>query len=130
MRGTNDTYKAILSYICTINNSMTDMGKTLSLTAALLLASTANAQDIIVHDNLIKSLKVEVNDDWSLPPVLTMDSDDVMTVSFDRLGHDYCDMNYRITHCNWDWTPSDMSEIDYLDGFNGNGLCRFPVFSL
>ena len=29
------------------------MGKTLSLTAALLLASTANAQDIIVHDNLI-----------------------------------------------------------------------------
>lgn len=101
---------------------MTDMGKTLSLTAALLLASTANAQDIIVHDDLIKSLKVEVNDDWSLPPVLTMDSDDVMTVSFDRLGHDYCDMNYRITHCNWDWTPSDMSEIDYLDGFNGNDI--------
>ena len=84
MRGANDTCKAILFYICTINNSMTDMGKTLSLTAALLLASTANAQDIIVHDNLIKSLKVEVNDDWSLPPVLTMDSDDVMTVSFDR----------------------------------------------
>ena len=76
MRGTNDTCKAILSYICTINNSMTDMGKTLSLTAALLLASAASAQDIIVHDDLIKSLKVEVNDDWSLPPVLMMGSDD------------------------------------------------------
>lgn len=82
----------------------------------------SKAQDNTIYDKAIKSFKTEVNGDWSMPPVIMLASDDVLNISFDRLGHDYVDLNYSIRHCNWDWTESDMFEIDYMDGFNGNDI--------
>ena len=66
----------------------------------------------------IASLQMVLNNNWSKPPVITLGSDDELCFSFDELSHTYHRFYYRITHCNSDWTSSDLHMIDYLDGFN------------
>lgn len=92
---------------------------------ALLVAATAtiaNAQDNVIIDKMIKSLKVEVNSDWTLPPVIELNGNDYINISFDRLTHEYKDLRYSLRHCNADWKTSDMLEIDYMDGFNNTEI--------
>ena len=38
--------------------------------------------------------------------------------SFDDLNGNEADYYYTITHYNFDWTPSDLSKGEYLDGFD------------
>ena len=94
----------------------------LPIAAMLLAATTAWGQDIVLHDSAVKSVRAEVNGDWSLPPVIMLGSDDVLDISFDRLGHEYRDLTYSIRHYDWDWTESEMLEIDYMDGFSSNDV--------
>ena len=70
----------------------------------------------------IKTLQAVVNDDWlTFPNVMRLGSDDVLSVSFDELSHDYHRYTYRIERCEADWLPSeDVFESDWLEGFNDN----------
>lgn len=97
------------------------------LILCIYIAITAKSQDNRIFDKMIKSLKVEVNNDWSLPPVIELNSDDYLNISFDRLTHEYKDLRYSIKHCNADWTVSDMYEIDYMDGFNNTEIENYET---
>ena len=66
----------------------------------------------------IKTAQVIVNNNVFLPPIISLNGNDVVTVKFDKLSVENPYVRYRIIHCNADWTPSDLSEVDYLDGFN------------
>ena len=68
----------------------------------------------------IKTLQVKANGNWDVPPVIRLNSPDVIEISFDELTHEYHRYTYKITHCNADWTPSDLFDTDYLQGFNDN----------
>ena len=51
----------------------------------------------------IKTLQAVVNDDWlSFPNVMRLGSDDVLSVGFDELSHDYHRYTYRIERCEAD----------------------------
>jgi len=41
-----------------------------------------------------------------------------LELSFDDIIGDEADYYYRITHHDFDWTPSDLSKGEYLDGFD------------
>jgi len=41
-----------------------------------------------------------------------------LLLSFDDINGDEADYYYRITHYDFDWTPSDLSKGEYLDGFD------------
>ncbi|MCG2430943.1 DUF5103 domain-containing protein [Aequorivita xiaoshiensis] len=41
-----------------------------------------------------------------------------LELTFDALNGEEADYFYRITHHNFDWTPSDLSKSEYLDGFD------------
>ena len=62
---------------------------------------------------------MELNGEWGTLPVMALGDDDIMCFSFDEMSHTYHRFTYRVTHCDAYWNPSDISEIDYLDGFNG-----------
>ena len=83
------------------------------------LSFIASAQFVHTNSMSVRSPRMELNGEWGSLPVMTLDGDDVMLFSFDEMSHSYCRFVYRITHCNADWTPSDISEIDFLEGFNG-----------
>ena len=77
-----------------------------------------HAQSNKVYHPMIHTLQTIVNDDWLHDDVITLGTDDWVTISFDHFTHDYHRFTYRIVHCNADWTPSELFEVDYMDGFN------------
>ncbi len=87
----------------------------------LIFVQTSVAQKIyrtqpVSHD--IKTVKIVVNGDAFAPPVIQINSDEQITLKFDKLSIEEPRLRYRIIHCNADWTASDISEIEYLNGFN------------
>ena len=93
-------------------------------TVALLFIanSIAHAQSNKVYHPMIHTLQTVVNDDWLLDDVITLGTDDWVSISFDHFSHDYHRFIYRIVHCNADWTPSGLFEVDYMDGFNNQPI--------
>lgn len=95
------------------------------LIAALLmpiLQTPCQAQTNEIFAPNIKTLNVRVNDNWDLPPVMMLGSNDYVEISFDEMSHAYHTYRYRITHCNEDWTVSSLLDIDFLEGFNDNEI--------
>ena len=85
----------------------------------MLLPLTGSAQFVYSLSPDVRSPRIELNGQWDAMPVMVLGSDDVMCFSFDEMSHAYHRFTYRITHCNSDWIPSDMHEIEFLEGFNG-----------
>lgn len=78
------------------------------------------AQQAFVNVPHIKTLQTIANGNWMAPPIIHLNTPDHIEISFDELTHEYHRYTYKITHCNADWTPSDLFETDYLQGFNDN----------
>lgn len=87
------------------------------------LSLKAQQNQLLAAD--IKTLQVIVNDNWQLPPVIELDSEDYLEISFDHLSHEYHRYIYAISHHNADWSASDLNEIDFLDGFNHNPIDEY-----
>ena len=60
----------------------------LLLTLLLVLPLAANGENRINQPN-IKTLVTVVNDNWLNAPIMRLNSNDVLTLSFDELSHDY-----------------------------------------
>ena len=92
----------------------------------LLLCSTttitAQRNEVISPD--IATLQVRnVNQPLSMLPIIQLNSNEQIQISFDRFGHEYHRYTYKITHCEADWSPStQLFSTDYLDGFRDNLL--------
>ncbi len=99
---------------------MKQMCRCLCVLLLLLLGvvGAGRAQSNKVYHPMIHTLQTIVNDDWLHDDVITLGTDDWVTISFDHFTHDYHRFTYKIVHCNADWTPSDLFEVDYMDGFN------------
>ncbi|MCX4293284.1 MAG: DUF5103 domain-containing protein [Prevotella sp.] len=88
----------------------------------LMLCGTAGAKNII-YSPTVKSLQTVVNKDWLSPPVMRLNSGDVLNIGFDELSHEYKRFTYHIDHCEADWSLSEeIFESDYLSGFNDNPI--------
>lgn len=88
----------------------------------LLLSSVAHAQCDKVYHPMIHTLQTIVNDDWLHDDVIVLGTEDWVDISFDHFSHDYHRFVYKIVHCNADWTPSDLLEVDYMEGFNNQPI--------
>ncbi|MGM9699638.1 MAG: DUF5103 domain-containing protein [Prevotella sp.] len=84
----------------------------------MLTANLAQAQGKIFSKN-VNTLEIVADDDFMSPPVITLDGEKKVNVSFDEMSHDYHRLIYHIEHCNPDWsTTTDLLESDFLEGFN------------
>ena len=79
----------------------------------LSLPLVANAQFSSTLLPTVRTTRMVLNDEWDLPPVMQLGSDDVLHFSFDEMSHVYHRYTCRIVHCNGDWGQSDLLEIDY-----------------
>lgn len=94
--------------------------RTLLLTASLMLTVALAAQHHTVMDETIRTLQVSVNDDRTLPPVITMGKRAVLNIDWDQLSHTYHRYTYHLQHCDKNWAPTDeLFESDWLEGTNG-----------
>lgn len=65
-----------------------------------------------------KTLKVEVADDFMATPTISLNGDRQIVISFDEMSTDRTYLSYSLYHCNADWKPSQLLEMEYLKGFN------------
>ena len=88
-------------------------------TIIILLSFVAvKAQFATSHTPVVRTPVMAVNDEWTAPAVIVLGSDDVIHFSFDEMSHVYHRYVCHVTHRNADGSMSELSEIDYLDGFN------------
>lgn len=87
----------------------------------VLLSTGIQAQTYSLSPT-IKSLQAHLCGDWQQEPVLELGSAKQLCISFDELSHNYKRLAYRIQHCNRDGQPSDLMELEYLDGFSENDI--------
>ncbi len=94
------------------------------LTAAAALLGTVHSGAEVrdtrpaIFSPTFKTLQTKVNGNDQLPPVITMGSDDVLTVGFDELASDRRYMRYELLHCNALWAVDGLLPSEYVDGFN------------
>lgn len=99
----------------------------LSLLLPVLTGSTGGAgllygQRHIVFSDQIASLQVVAGTRWQEMPIIRLNGNEPINISFDDLSHSYRRFSYTITHLEADFTPSeDVFTSDYLAGFE-NGL--------
>ncbi|MDR1809786.1 MAG: DUF5103 domain-containing protein [Prevotella sp.] len=76
----------------------------------------------------IRTIQITKAGNWLTPPVINIMRGEYIVLSFDRLGENSSNrLRYKILHCNADQTPSPISEIDYIDGFNDNPLDDYAL---
>jgi len=63
-------------------------------------------------------------DELSLP-ILNLNAEDQLLVSFDDLDADIKDYYYTIIHCNSDWTASDLMQSEYISGFTDEPITDY-----
>lgn len=96
------------------------------LLACLCCAPHASAQQSATYTSRLQTLRVEVDGQWDSDPVMLLNAGQHIDITFDDLQHDYVRYTYTLTHCNADWTQSELMESDYMDGFNG---CRIEDYA-
>ena len=75
----------------------------------VVLSFSAGAQFMHTNSPEVRSPMMELNGEWGSLPVMALGGDDVMYFSFDEMSHTYHRFTYRVTHCDADWNPSDIS---------------------
>lgn len=78
-----------------------------------------------VYEPHIRTIELHRSDDpeKKLPPIISLsDNRNHLQLNFDVLGEEQEDLQAKIIHCNADWHPSILNEIEYLNDFN-----EFPM---
>jgi hypothetical protein len=74
-----------------------------------------------IFNERIRTLQVHTADtDYAVPgpPMMVLGSGDGITVEFDHLAEEREYLRYSLVHCNADWQPSQLTYMEYVDGFN------------
>lgn len=68
----------------------------------------------------VKTLQTIVDGGFMKLPVIDMEGNSSIEISFDYLSDEQPWLAYHIVHCDADWHQDDLGEMDYVEGF-------FPV---
>jgi hypothetical protein len=75
-----------------------------------------------VYDEDFRTVQLYVNKGYPgallEPPVMNIREGFQLFLEFDELYEDARYFQAKILHCNWDWTPSKLMSIEYLDQYN------------
>lgn len=68
----------------------------------------------------IKSITIKGNTAESQLPIIQLGQG--ILLEFDALNGDEADFYYQINHFDFDWTPSNLSKVEYLEGFDNQRI--------
>lgn len=80
-----------------------------------------------IFDNQIKTLQIGLAGVSFSLPVINLNGDAVLEVSFDELSHDAHTYHYRLLHCNADWTSSQLVSTEYISGFSIGDITDYAL---
>ncbi len=94
-----------------------------SVNSSLNLKTSSKDKDII-KSVIIHRVGFELSD-----PIIHLNSDEKMMLSFDDLEDQVKSYYYRILHCNSNWELSELMSSEYIDGFSTDQISEYE-FSL
>jgi hypothetical protein len=112
------------------------MPKSAILFLLLILNCFVASSQIVekIEPAYISTIQFSGGTDQSQLPIINLGSR--LKLSFDALNGKEEDYYYTITHYNFDWTPTDLSKSEYLDGFDDvridtyqNSINTLQIFS-
>jgi hypothetical protein len=106
----------------------------LSLLVGIFSSSLAQEAQEIPPPEYIGTVQFRGTSGQNQIPIIKLG--DRLQISFDALNGEEADFYYKIDHFNFDWTPSDLSKNEYLQGFDEvrietyeNSLNTLQIFS-
>lgn len=66
----------------------------------------------------ISTVQISSSADSLSTPAVVLGAEDFITLQFDEFDADIRTLYYTLRHCNIDWQPSDLLDIEFYDGFN------------
>ncbi len=81
-------------------------------------------QDAIYKDNIKTVLLYKQGDELS-PPIIQLNTDDKLFLSFDDMDNDLKQYRYTFIHCDAYWNKSDIQQMEYIDGFSEDNIDNY-----
>jgi len=107
--------------------------KSCILMLLMVVASCSEAFAIVyrtqIFDSTIKTLQIGRDGEKYSSNLMELNSNDVLKIKFDQLSHEAHVYSYKILHCNADWTLSNLSTNEYLDGFTSGNINDYSLSS-
>ena len=96
----------------------------------MFMAFTTKCQDEIIYEDHvyldhIRAVKFHHTRLITSQPIIDLNSNGQLLLTFDDILGGDREYIYRIMHCDKDWNPSDLTEMDYLTGFNDEEIRDF-----
>ena len=73
-----------------------------------------------IHTVLIRNIANDL-----LDPIIQLNSNDVLKLSFDEIGDNATNYTYSFLHCDSEWRKSDLLPTEYIEGFTENYIENF-----
>ena len=78
-----------------------------------------------VFDRSLKTVQF-AKEGWEFAyPILQMNDEKPLLLSFDDLNTNVRNFNYTVVHCDADWMPSRIPYTDFADGFYQNSISDY-----
>jgi len=105
----------------------------LLVSSTFLLAQDDEADENLVFDDTvyvdyIKTVNLHSPGLVMGSPIIQLESGS-LTLSFDDLKGEAVDYIYSVVHCNADWRPSNLTELEFMVGFNEERI-EYTEFSI
>lgn len=97
-------------------NKLDDSETTLQYTNHIYSANIKTA--MLYPDNLVL-----------MDPTILLNGSSILNFSFDDLDNDLKYYNYTLLLCNADWTPTELSNFDYLNGYTDDRITTYSFSS-
>ena len=96
------------------------------LFACSCLSAQTPYNEAVILDNDIQSVRFHLSGAELTQPIVELEAKPgALTLIFDHLGPDPQDYVYTITHCNADWQPSELNNVEYLRGLVEDRIFTF-----
>ena len=83
---------------------------------------------IIIRDKVnynIQTVLIHQKDNQLSIPVINLNSDELLQLSFDDLNDNISQLYYSIEHYSFDWEKSDLLISEFIKGFNKNEIIEY-----
>jgi len=108
----------MLKYLCLLFASF-------YLVLPLIAQDEAIKYEDYTYSSDIKSVKFTRSGDPLSKPIVNLNENASLYLSFDDMLGGYSNFYYEIIHCDKDWNRSDIFELDFLEGFNGEDITEY-----
>lgn len=101
----------------------------LSIICATAGLQSQDLEDVIfdnyIYQENIASVTFRLENLFLSLPVVNIDTELPLVLEFDDLDGDVKDYTYTFVHCDQNWKPSNIAQLEYLDGFGEDRITDY-----